>query len=92
MATPRENRKLLIHTLRDPTSPAMAFKWDIRSCNCALRTAQNLGIGGGYAAVQDLLGLSDEHMNLFGAHYYKDQRSVTPEMVADALEQAPYTI
>lgn len=93
--TPAMRRSILIATLRDKTLWPKHFEWNYHlRCSCAMGLAERL-----WKEIKPFfwwgtpcpeLGLSDEQVNhVFGGRYEAatGQASVTPEMVADRLEE-----
>jgi hypothetical protein len=88
------NRRRLISALRDKSQWPKSFEWDYqRSKGCAIGLSRAIGSAPGWGeGWDDHWGLSvhDLCRVVAGAGGAIDKRLVTPEMVAEALEKAPY--
>lgn len=92
--TPAMRRSVLIATLRDRTLWPKDFEWNYaHRCSCAIGLTEKLwpkiNIRIYWFTPCPELGLSDGQVNqVFGLLYYPFTRApVTPEMVADRLEE-----
>lgn len=90
--TPAMRRSILIATLRDRTLWPKGFEWNYaHRYSCAMGLAERLWkeikLSIYWCMPCPALGLSDEQVNhVFGGRY-EAATSVTPEMVADRLEE-----